>query len=367
MNRRIEGTGRTGRRAVAWTAVRTAVWMAVWAGAGLFVAHPLPAQESETHRIEGRRVAVYNLAGQVDVVRGSGSDVVVRLTRGGRDAARIEVAVDEIGGRRALRVLYPADRIVYPEMGRGSTTRQGVRSDGTFGGGGGERVTIRGSGDGLEAWADLRIEVPAGRSLEVFVAVGEATASGVEADLSIDTGSGGVDATDIRGRLLVDTGSGGVTVSDVEGDVTVDTGSGGVRIDRVRGERILVDTGSGRVEGSALAAATVRIDTGSGSIDVFGVDSPDVVLDTGSGSVEIEMLRDVERLDIDTGSGSVTVRVPEGLGAELEAETGSGGIDVDFPVQLNTMRRDHLRGVLGDGDGRIRIDTGSGSIRLVRR
>jgi hypothetical protein len=60
------------------------------------------------------------------------------------------------------------------------------------------------------------------------------------------------------------------------------------------------------------------------------------------------------------------VRAPEGLDAEIEIETGSGGIDVDFPVQVRSVRRDHMVGRIGEGGGRIRIDTGSGSIRLIR-
>lgn len=326
-------------------------------------------QPSGEYRLEGRRVAVYNLAGQLDIVRGSGPDVVVRVTRGGGDADRLDVAVDEIGGRTALRVIYPDDEIVYDEMGRGSRTTRTVRSDGTFSGGRGrgDRVTVKGSGSGLEAHADLRIEVPAGHSIEAYVAVGRAEARDIEGDVLIDTGSGSVDVSGITGNLSVDTGSGRVTVREVEGEVEIDTGSGSVTLDEVRGERVYVDTGSGGVEGADITARSVHVDTGSGSIDLMRVASPDLYLDTGSGSVEVELLQDVERLDIDTGSGSVTVYVPESLGAEIQVETGSGGIDVDLPVELRIMRRDHIEGTIGDGRGRIRIDTGSGGVDLIRR
>jgi len=110
----------------------------------------------------------------------------------------------------------------------------------------------------------------------------------------------------------------------------------------------------------------LRVDTGSGAIELEAVTVPDVVLDTGSGSVDIELLIDVESLDIDTGSGSVTVRAPRDLGAMVEIETGSGGIDLDFPVELRTARRDLVRGRIGDGRGKIVIDTGSGTVRLIQ-
>ena len=328
------------------------------------------AAAQETHRVSGDEVAIYNLVGSVQIRSGSGGDVVVRMTRGGQDADRLRIETGEIDGRNALRVLYPSDEIVYPEMGRGSSTTVRVRGDGTFSdnrGDGGDRVRVRGSGSGLEAWADLVIEVPSGRSLELYLAVGEADARGTQGRLSIDTGSGAVGAFDVTGPLLIDTGSGQVTVERVNGDVVVDTGSGGVRVSGVRGDRVLLDTGSGRVSASDIQAAEVLVDTGSGSVDLDAVTADVVSVDTGSGSVDVGLLSDVESLVVDTGSGSVTVRAPADLGARVEIETGSGGIDLDFPVEVRTVRRDRLSGVIGDGRGTIEIDTGSGSIRLVRR
>lgn len=343
-------------------------WMMGMAVAAL-VAAPVDAQEVQ--RISGNDVAVYNLAGKVDVVQGSGSDVVVRIARGGRDASRLRIETGPIRGRSTLRVIYPDDRIVYPEMGRGSTNSSRVRPDGTFSDGDGrgrdgDRVEIRGRGNGLEAWADLVIEVPAGRSLAVYQMVGEVDARGVDGDLLIDTGSGRVSAVDIAGSLDIDTGSGSVMVRGVVGDLRVDTGSGRVEVSDVRGRQIEVDTGSGSVRGGNLSADLVAIDTGSGSIEVTSVTSRNVMLDTGSGSIDIELTTDVDRLEADTGSGSVTVRAPAGLGATVDIETGSGGIDLDFPVEVRSVRRDRVRGTIGDGRGEITIDTGSGSIRLLR-
>jgi hypothetical protein len=337
----------------------------------MLIAVPVGAQE--VHRVAGRNVAVYNLAGRVDVVRGRGADVVVRVTRGGADARDLTVETGSIRGRETLRVIYPSDEIVYAEMGRGSNTSLSVREDGTFSDQGardrgdrGDRVRIGGRGGGLEAWADLTIEVPAGTDMSVYLAAGEVTAEDIESDLSIDTGSGEVRVIGVAGSLNVETGSGSIVVRGVEGALQVETGSGRVDVSDVRGDEIQVDTGSGGVRGSSLTAPQVRIDTGSGSIELESVTSADVVLETGSGSIDIELMSDVDRLDADTGSGSITVRAPAGLGATVDIETGSGGIDLDFPLEVRSVRRDHVQGTLGDGRGTIKIDTGSGSVRLIR-
>ncbi|MFH1765464.1 MAG: DUF4097 family beta strand repeat-containing protein [Gemmatimonadota bacterium] len=332
---------------------------------------PVAGSGQEEHRVRGSEVAVYNLAGAVEVVPGSGSEVVVQVTRGGKDAGQLEVGVREVEGRQALVIRYPADQVIYPEVGRGSRTQIRVRSDGTFFGDRGSpdtrEVRISGSGSGLEAWADLRIEVPRGSNFALFLATGETNLREVNGSVLIDTGSGAVHARASAGDLSIDTGSGAVTVRGFEGDLDVDTGSGSIEIHDVRGDHIRIDTGSGSVAGSQLVATSVGVDTGSGAIDLRGVSAPDMSLDTGSGSVEVELLGDVDRLEIDTGSGSVTIWVPATVGAEVEMDTGAGGIDLDLPLEVREARRDYVRGILGDGQGRIHVDTGSGRVRLIGR
>jgi len=330
-----------------------------------FATSGLGAQE--THRISGNEITVYNLAGHAEVVRGSGSDVVVKVTRHGADADRLTIETGEVRGRETLRVVYPDDRIIYSELGRGSRTTVNVREDGTFWDGSrGDRVEVRGSGRGLEAWADLVVEVPEGKDFALYLAVGDAEARGLQGEIKLHTGSGSVEATDISGALVLDTGSGSAQASGVRGDLTVDTGSGSVTVRDVTGGAVSLDTGSGGVRGGGIQASSLRVDTGSGSIDLDEVSSPDIVLDTGSGGVDLVLLTDVDRLDVDTGSGSVTIRAPADLGGEVDIETGSGGIDLDFAVEVRRVRRDHVTGRLGDGRGRIRIDTGSGGVRLLK-
>lgn len=339
-----------------------------WFLLGALILGTAPGTAQEAHRLSGAGVAIHNLAGKARIVAGSGSDVVVRITRGGGDASSLRVETGTVGGEATLRVVYPQGAVVYPEMGRSSRTNVRVRGDGTLSTGGrGDMVEIRGSGRGTEAWADLVVEVPAGKRVALAVGAGDVAARGVTADLRLRTGSGSVDAADVRGEVDVDTGSGSVTVAGARGGVRVDTGSGSVALRDVEGPALGVDTGSGNVRASGVRARSVLVDTGSGSVRLDGVTAPDVRVDTGSGSVEITLLQDADNLRVDTGSGSVTVYAPADLGGHVELDTGSGSLDVDFPLRVTTARRTRLVGTVGDGQGTIRIDTGSGSIKLLRR
>ncbi|HKC83064.1 MAG TPA: DUF4097 family beta strand repeat-containing protein [bacterium] len=331
---------------------------ALWIAALLqWPAAAFAAQQPERRTLAGDRVAVYNLAGVMRLERGTGSDVVVELTRGGRDPRKLQIATGPIRGRETLRIIYPDDEIVYRGVGRGSNTTLHVRDDGTFNDrhdrGGrwsdeGRRVRIAASGGGLEAHADARIAIPVGKRVEVYLAVGQAFASNVDGDLRVDVAAANVTVDHMKGSLLVDTGSGDVRLSDAQGDVSLDTGSGNVTVSGVSGPELKFDTGSGDVTASSVRAGNVKIDT-------------------GSGNVRLDLLTDLETLDVDTGSGDVTINVPPDLGAELDIETGSGDIDLqNVTVRTTRLERDHLTGAIGDGKGRIRIETGSGGVHLVR-
>lgn len=330
------------------------------------------AGAQERFTLRGERAAVYNLAGEVRVEAGSGSEVEVEVARGGADAGALRLERGERGGAEALVVVYPGDRVVYDRMGRGSNTSLNVRRDGTWGHGdrgilgGGRRVTIAGSGSGTEAHADLVVRVPAGRTLTVHQAVGAVAVTNVRGDLTVRTASAAVRASGTRGQLLVDVGSGSVEVRDAEGDIDLDTGSGSVRVDGVRGERLHVDTGSGGVRGAGVEMEEILVDVGSGGVNLDGVAAREVDVDTGSGSVQLSLVRQARRVHVDTGSGGVRLALPEGYDAELEIDTGSGGIDVDLPLEARRASRSHLTGRLGSGGGQIEIDTGSGGVRLTR-
>lgn len=319
----------------------------------------LSAQQAERYTIAGDDIAIYNLAGQIQVEAGQGA-VAVSVTRGGAEAARLKVAQEEIDGRPSLRILYPGDHVHYAIGDGDNSTQLRVRDDGTFGDSDGSehrrgrsdasrgrRVTISSRGGGLDAHADLRVQVPGGRRVSLYLAVGKVTVTNVSGDLFIDASSAPVTATRFKGTLGIDVGSGLVQVSQVEGRLSVDTGSGDVTGGEIRGDE-------------------VSVDTGSGDIRLSGVRAPKIFLDTGSGAVTADLREDVGELSVETGSGDIAITAPPTLGAEVEIETSSGNIETDFPLQVTRSGRNHVKGQIGDGEGTIALETGSGEIKLLK-
>jgi len=330
-----------------------------------------PAEASRRFTFNGDDVALWNPAGEVRIEAAGGGSVEVLVDVQGRDADRVRLSDESIGGRPTFRVLYPTDRVVYPEMGRWSNTNAMLKGDGTWAVGKhsgslfGRRFTVHGGGGGTEAWTDLVVRVPKGRRVSVYTLAGGAGIHNVDGQLLYDGGAGSVQAEDCRGELTLDLGSGGVEVNGFAGDLNVDTGSGSVKVLDVRGSSVRLDTGSGSVTGERVLADDLLVDTGSGSVDLSQVETKRAKLDTGSGGVSLGLLSATPDLDIDTGSGSVRVWVPDNFSARLHLETGSGGIRSELPVTVEEKDSGTLRGTIGSGAGRMHVDTGSGGVTLL--
>lgn len=332
----------------------------------------LHAQSVERVLLEGREVAIYNLAGRLRVEGGSGDQVIVEVTRGGRDGGQLKFESGPLRGRNALRVRYPDDHILYSVAGWNGRTNLTIGDDGTWGDDRGRgfesrRIEIRSSGSGLDAHADLRVVVPKGKSLFLRQGVGETTIENVDGQLSVSVSASRARVAHVRGSLQLEVGSGGTEISDMTGDLSVDAGSGGMTIEGVRGGALKMDVGSGSLRGHDIDVRELIADVGSGGVRLSGVKSPRLHLESGSGGTDLELLIPPQDVSIETGSGGVTLRLPASTDAAVDIETGSGGVDSDFDVKLNRVEDHALHGTIGTGKGRIKIESGSGHVRLVRR
>src|SRR6266511_3340758 len=341
------------------------------AAAVAFVSVPAVAQTSR-HVLKGDSVAVYNLVGELRVEAGSGSDVVVEIQRGGADAAKLEVQSGPLRGRETLRIIYPDDVISMPEWGRGWNTTLRVRDDGTFGEEHGRpdrggwfrdghevRITGRGRG-GLQAYADLRVGVPKGKNVALYLGVGKAFVSNVEGVIRVYVASADVAADRTRGSLRVETGSGNVDIRTASGDVNLETGSGDITASGVDAASLRLETGSGNVTLTDAKAPSLHVETGSGDIEASASSGDDLSFETGSGNVDVALITTFRSVRIETGSGDVTLKVPPTLGAEVDIDTGG------LTLQVRRIAHDHVTGTLGDGKGRVSVETGSGNVHLQK-
>ena len=346
------------------------------------------AGAQERFTLSGQDVSVYNLAGALRIVAGTGGSTEVEVTRVGRDSRALRISTD---APSSLRVIYPWDEIRYPGMGRASQSTLSVSDDGTFGGSrSGRSVRISGSdraGPGaMEAGADIVIRLQPGARLTARTGIGDTQIQNVGGSLNVGNTAGDITSTGTRGELTLRTASGGIEVADAEGTITVRTASGGVDVENARGTAVTVKVASGRITARDVRATAVELETASGGIRVDGVESdrvqlysasggitarrvtaPDAQVRTASGSLDLELSGPVRSAELRSASGSVRLSLPQSSNVALELSSSSGGVQLDAPAQIVESRRGYTSATLGSGSGRVSARSSSGSVRVTTR
>jgi len=176
------------------------------------------------------------------------------------------------------------------------------------------------------------------------------------------TGSGSQTIAGLAGPVKAGTGSGSLTLTSIGGSVEARSGSGAITAEDIAGA-FEGHTGSGSIKLTQTAPGDVVVSTGSGSSELYGVYGA-LKVRAGSGRIVVDGTQD-GIWNLDTGSGSVKVNLPDEAAFDLDAESGSGSIVVDHPVTVQgKISKRHLRGTVRGGGDVLRIETGSGSIRV---
>jgi hypothetical protein len=157
-------------------------------------------------------------------------------------------------------------------------------------------------------------------------------------------------------------------VSGMTARTSIKTGTGDITLDGVTGE-IDATTMSGRIEAQGLSG-TVSFNSVSGELALAGGSVRKLSARTVGGKVtaDIALGKDAT-VHIATVAGEVALRLPETTSAEVSLNSTTGRIDTAFP-QLNRADRTvvkTLNGKLGDGDGRLYVNTVSASVTLLSR
>jgi len=129
-----------------------------------------------------------------------------------------------------------------------------------------------------------------------------------------------------------------------------------------------IHSGDGNVT-SAAVTGNIKIDTGDGHITISGrFDS--LYLKTGDGSIQASATagsKIANPWNLRSGDGSITLRVPENFAADLDAHTGDGHINLDFPVTVSgALSTSRVRGKMNGGGGTLEINSGDGSIHIQK-
>lgn len=197
-----------------------------------------------------------------------------------------------------------------------------------------------------------------------------------EFSLDLRSSSGPIRVEDVSGEIRARTTEGLIEVRATEGSLELRTDTGAIEVIEAHGDVEVRSTG-GSVA-IAWVTGDVRIRTGEGDISMRHI-AGSGVLRTGAGEIEIREARGSMQAKTERGAiyasfagapegrletrrGSVVVAFPARFGAQLDARTSSGTVEVD-----ERRAGSEFVGAVNGGGPPLEIYTARGSIRVGRR
>jgi len=215
----------------------------------------------------------------------------------------------------------------------------------------------------LSLYGDIRAELSSGRDVEVVAYTRGADAGTVR--LAVDRSNGAasvcvIDASVPDKPKLCGTGAGGELRNGVP-DVRVD-----FVIKVPAGVGISAHTGRGNVIAESVKSY-VWGTSGDGDIRITTTDLAEASTRVGSISAQFGRRTWRQNLEFLTENGNVTVLAPSNASMIIEAETGLGSVQSEFPGEARRFGSgQRIFTTVGAGGGALTLRTGRGTVQLKR-
>jgi predicted Ser/Thr protein kinase len=168
-------------------------------------------------------------------------------------------------------------------------------------------------------------------------------------DVRLKTASGGIKVATVQGGVNVRNEGGSLDFDGVEGNVDGQTQGGGIHAAGCKGD-LLIKTEGGGITVETFAGPFVQGATEGGPITADFAASPK------------------SDCALHTDGGGITVRLPATAMVTLDARSGGGRVKSDLPVQAEGATDEStLRGKMNGGGPSLKLETGSGNIRVLKR
>lgn len=279
-----------------------------------------------------------NIAGDITITRGTGSEVTIETIKRSRSRsvdeakamlALVQVEITERNGHIEVRTQYP---------GGDQSHREGRRN--------------------INVSVDINITAPGSTRVSARSISGDMKATDIRGDLSLETISGEVTISGASRITSAKSLSGDVTITDSQADGSFDANSlsGTVTVRKVRARGIELGSISGDIIAEDVECDRADLHSFSGNVEFGG------------------SLAKNGRYDMKSHSGNIRLAVAGNTGFDVEASTFNGTVRSDLPLQSSGAertsdagRRRSLRGTYGDGSAVVAITAFSGNVIIAKR
>lgn len=207
--------------------------------------------------------------------------------------------------------------------------------------------------------------------------------------ITVKSSSGSITAEIIKGTAQLTTSYGSITCTDMsDGDIKLKTSSGKIKLsnssfsdcdahtsygsivsDELKGKLIKLHSGSGSINVTESSADTTNLSTSYGRITCRQITTNDITAKSGSGNLDIACSDSTPAqivADLVTSYGNIDFAAPQNFTGQVDLSTSYGSIRTGRPITINgEISKKKLKGTIGQGNGKLHLQTSSGSINLI--
>jgi len=209
-----------------------------------------------------------------------------------------------------------------------------------------------------------------GSNITVKSSSGSITAEIIKGSTQLTTSYGSITCKDISdGDLKLKTSSGKIRLSNVSfGDCDAHTSYGSIASDELKGRLIKLHSGSGNINVTDSSADTTNLSTSYGRITCRQITTNEITTKSGSGNLNIacsESTPDEIVADLVTSYGNIDFTAPKNFAGQIDLSTSYGSVRTSRPITISgQISKKKLKGIIGEGSGKLHMQTSSGSINL---
>ncbi len=207
-------------------------------------------------------------------------------------------------------------------------------------------------------------------------------------NITVKSGSGSITAEIIKGSAQLTTSYGSISCMDMlDGDIKLKSSSGKIRLsnasfgdcdahtsygaivsEELNGKSIKLHSGSGNINLTESSAETTSLSTSYGRITCRQITTNEISAKSGSGNLDIacsDITPDEIVADLVTSYGNIDFAAPQNFAGQVDLSTSYGSVRTSRPITISgQISKKKLKGTIGEGTGKLHMQTSSGSINL---
>jgi DUF4097 and DUF4098 domain-containing protein YvlB len=229
---------------------------------------------------------------------------------------------------------------------------------------------IQGSAILETSYGSVRCRNISGHQLAVKSSSGSITAEGIKGKVRLNTSYGSITCGDTSdGDIELKSSSGAIRLSNASfGDCDAHTSYGSIDAEELKGNSIKLHSGSGAIHVTKASSDTADFSTSYGRITGRQLTTRDLTAKSSSGNLDIDCSQTTPAdlaASLVTSYGSIDFTPPPSFAGQVDMSTSYGSVKTSRPITISgQVSKKQLKGAIGEGNGKLHLQTSSGSINL---